>query len=191
MIFGNIMKINLFLLKIDKKELTNDKIYDILISEKMGGVGMEQKSFVHYVTKICVDVLFYGGILACCAVPWIVKWWVCRDAYHQLPAAAYPLTGILLASGLCAVYILFQLKKLFRTLLGGDPFVQANISCFRKMAVAAMLIAVIYAGKCIWSFTFPSAIVVVVFVIASLFCLTLKDVFKQAVFYKQEHDFTI
>lgn len=152
---------------------------------------MVPKSFVHYAAKILVDVLFYGGILACCAVPWLVKIWVGDYTFYQVPSAAWPLMGILLSSGVCAVYILFQLKKLFRTLLGGDPFVEANISCFRKMAVAAMLIAVIYAGKCVWSFTFPSAIVVVVFVIASLFCLTLKDVFKQAVYYKQEHDFTV
>lgn len=149
-----------------------------------------QKSMVHYIAKGMVDVLFYGGILACCCVPWLTKWWMGIAAFRQ-PSSSLPFALILISSGLCAVYILYQLKKLFRTLLGGNPFVSENIICFRKMAVAAMLIAIIYVVKCVFWFSIASAIVAVVFLVASLFCLTVKDVFKQAVYYKEEHDFTV
>jgi hypothetical protein len=29
------------------------------------------------------------------------------------------------------------------------------------------------------------------FAVGTLFCLTLKDIFKQAMFYKEEHDWTV
>jgi hypothetical protein len=34
-------------------------------------------------------------------------------------------------------------------------------------------------------------VIVIMFIIASLFCLTIKDLFKQAINYKNENDLTI
>jgi len=101
------------------------------------------------------------------------------------------LTLTLVSSGLCAVYILHQLRILLRSVIGGDPFVQANISCFRKCGVASFLIALVYAIRFAQIFTAASAIIFVTFAMLGLFSLTLKDVFKQAVFYKEENDWTV
>jgi hypothetical protein len=98
---------------------------------------------------------------------------------------------ILFISAITAVFILYKIRQMFRTLLGGNPFTEQNVSCFRQIAVACAIIAVVYIVKCIILFTISSFIIIVVFVIGSLFCLTLKDVFKQAVFYKEEHDWTV
>jgi hypothetical protein len=40
-------------------------------------------------------------------------------------------------------------------------------------------------------FSLMSSIIVVIFFLLGLFCLTLKDVFKQAVAYKEEADWTV
>jgi hypothetical protein len=51
--------------------------------------------------------------------------------------------------------------------------------------------AIIYLVKiCIW-LTIASSIIVIIFSLLGLFCLTLKDVFKQAVAYKEENDWTV
>ena len=98
---------------------------------------------------------------------------------------------VLVLAGLCAVYILFQLKAIFKTLLGGDPFVQQNVSCLRKCGVASFLIAIIFLVRLLFGWTLGSSIVVIIFVVLGLFSLTLKDVFKQAVAYKEENDWTV
>ena len=147
---------------------------------------MYRNSFVHYCTKIAVDIMFYGGIAACFLVPYFVAWWTGHRGY--IYNISNPFNIILFLSGACAVFIMWQLKKFFKTLLGGNPFIAANVSCLRKIAAACLLIAVIFIVKCVIFFTYLSVVVVMVFVVATLFCLTLKDVFKQAVWYKEEND---
>ncbi|MCL2838606.1 MAG: DUF2975 domain-containing protein [Oscillospiraceae bacterium] len=159
---------------------------------------MYKNSWVHYVTKIVVDIMFYGGILACLATPWIVvhlfgltEIYLAQGCVFAISSTFIHLTAIFFLSGVCGVYILWQFKKLFKTLLGGNPFVPANVNCFRKIAVASLIIAILFAIRCIIYFTFASAVVVVIFALATLFCLTLKDLFKQAVDHKQENDLTV
>jgi len=80
---------------------------------------------------------------------------------------------------------------MFKTLIGGNPFISANVICLRKCSVASFLMAIIYAFKISIWFTIASSIIVIIFAILGLFCLTLKDVFKQAVAYKEENDWTV
>ena len=150
---------------------------------------MYKNSFVHYLTKVLVDVMFYGGILCCVALPFVMP--VLTDFFGYDRTAVVPFTIILLLSGLCALYILWQLKAMFKTLLSGNPFVGANVSCLRKCSVASFLIAVIYVVKMIFWPTVTATVFVIIFSLLGLFCLTLKDVFKQAVAYKEENDWTV
>lgn len=54
-----------------------------------------------------------------------------------------------------------------------------------------MFITLIYFIKCFMVLTFATIIIVIVFAVGSLFCLTLKDIFKQAIYYKEENDWTV
>ena len=150
---------------------------------------MVKKSFVHYLTKYLVDFLFYSGIICTLTVPFLIKPAVEYYGYNSNLSVFFGV--ILFLSGLSAVYILWQLKVIFKTLLSGSPFIQRNVNALRKMAVASSIIAVIFIVKCITFFTIASGLIVIVFSLASLFCLTLKDVFKEAVYYKEETDLTI
>jgi len=140
-------------------------------------------------TKVLIDIMFFGGILICAAVPFIMPAIARFFGYSE--KAVLPLGAILLSSGLCALYIVWQLKAIFKTLLGGDPFVGANVSCLRKCSVASFLIAIIHLTKITFSFTVATMLIVIIFSLLGLFCLTLKDVFKQAVAYKEENDWTV
>jgi xanthine/uracil permease len=80
---------------------------------------------------------------------------------------------------------------MFKSLLGGNPFINKNVSCFRRMAVACAVISLLYIIKCFFLFTIATVIIVLVFVIGCLFCLTLKDIFKQAIALKEENDLTV
>ena len=150
---------------------------------------MEQNRLRHYITKILVDIMFYGGIAACIAMPFampMIMGFVGTSLDFRLEY-----TIILLCAGLCSVYIIFQLKRMFKTLVSGNPFVAQNVSCLRKCAVASALIAVIFLIRLLLWFTIAASVIVIIFALLSLFCLTIKDLFKQAVAYKEETDWTV
>jgi len=150
---------------------------------------MKQNQIRHYVTKLLVDIMFFGGIATCVILPFIVPRLL--GFVGVSPELRLHYTIILLSSGVCSVYIMFQLKRMFRTLLGGNPFVLQNVSCLRQCAVASAVIAFIYLIRLFMWFTIAAAIIVVIFTMLSLFSLTLKDLFKQAVAYKEETDWTV
>ena len=56
---------------------------------------------------------------------------------------------------------------------------------------AAAVVCVIFTIQAILAFTVGSLTIALIFAIACLFCLTLKDLFKQAINYKAENDLTI
>lgn len=149
---------------------------------------MYQKSITHYISKIVVDVLFYLSILCTAAVPFVAKPFFLWFVYET---HLVPFTACIALSGLCCVYILFHLKQMYRSLLVGNPFIDDNVSHLRKMAVACAVIALCYLVKCIFMFTVSTVIIVFIFIVGSLFCLTLKDLFKQAINYKTENELTI
>lgn len=150
---------------------------------------MYKNSVVHYIARAAVEIMFYGGILCLIAIPFLGGW--IQNYFGYSDAGTAIMLGSLLSSGLCVIYILFQLKRMFRTLLGGNPFVPGNVSCFRRMAVACALISVIFFVKGILMFTLTTLVIMLMFLVACLFCLTLKDIFKQAVSYKEENDLTV
>lgn len=150
---------------------------------------MYQNSKLHSFTKVLVDILFYVGIICVITVPIWAKG--LRDFLGKTDVWLFPAMIVLMVTGACAVFILFDLKRMFKTLVGGNPFVKNNVHYLRQMAVACALIALIYLGSCFWQFTFARLIIVIIFSIAALFCLTLKDLFKQAIAYKEENELTI
>ena len=150
---------------------------------------MYKNNFIPYLTKILIDAMFYGGILSCAILPFVIGYLVNFFDYTKIPVVL--LTVFLISTGICALYILWQLKSMFKTLLGGNPFTHKNVSCLGKCSAASLLIAIIYIIKVIFWPTAASSVIVIIFSLLGLFCLTLKDVFKQAVTYKEENDWTV
>lgn len=151
---------------------------------------MYKKSITHYISKITIDILFYISIICTLTVPFAGTYlfeWINYPDNDYLTT----FTVILFLSGLCCTYILFNLKQMFRSLLVGNPFVEKNVSHFRKMAVSCIITALIYVIKCITAFTPAALVIAVIFIVGTLFCLTLKDLFKQAINYKTENELTI
>ena len=150
---------------------------------------MYKTNFINKLTKIVVDIFFYLGIITCITVPFftpkIIKYLNLNENLIT------PTIITLLLSGMCAVYIIFQLKRTFKTLVAGNPFVIENTIYLKNMSIAAFIISAIYIVKLFYWFTFATVIIVLVFLVAGLFCLTLKDLFAQAVKFKEDNDLTI
>lgn len=147
---------------------------------------MYKKTFTHYVSKIIIDILFYMSIVCTAVSPFVTD-----IIFNWIGGYGTAFKCIVFLSGLACIYILFNLKQMYRTLLEGNPFVDKNISHFRKMAVTCFVVCVAYFVKCFFMFTYATAIISAIFAVGCLFCLTLKDLFKQAVNFKAENDLTI
>ncbi len=139
--------------------------------------------------KICVDVLLYAGI-ACLLGVWFLAKFIAKEHGYGDEAVTV-LVVILFTSGIAAVYILYILKKMMKTLMDGDPFVMENVKCFLKMACACAVIGVVYAVKCVLLFSWTTLLVVGAAVMGTLICMTVSGIFRQAVQYKQENDWTV
>ncbi|MBQ8002239.1 MAG: DUF2975 domain-containing protein [Clostridia bacterium] len=150
---------------------------------------MYKKSIVHHIAKWVIEIMFYAGIVCTVAVPFTIGNLIRYFSYSPQSEAVYRVT--LTLAGIFAVYILFNIKKMYKTLLDGSPFVDENVASFRRMALAAAIICVIFVVQAILAFTIGSVTIALIFAIACLFCLTLKDLFKQAINYKVENDLTI
>ena len=93
--------------------------------------------------------------------------------------------------GVSAEKLLWELRRIFATVLREDCFVQENVVSLRKMSNWSFFIALMSVVRSIVYMTIAMAVVVLVFAIAGLFSRVLSFVFEQAVAYKEENDFTV
>lgn len=145
--------------------------------------------FLNRATKLIIDIMFFCGIICTVLVPFAAKpigVFCGYDIHDSIIFAA-----MLFLSGAASVYILFNLRLMLKTLIGNNPFVIKNAECLRCIAAACLIITLIYLVKCILMFSWASVVIALVFMIGALFCLVLKDLFKQAVAYKEENDWTV
>ena len=140
-------------------------------------------------TKFLLDFMFFAGIAVTVSLPWSVKL-----VGRQLPYMVehYEETVIIyFVLGISALKLLWELRKIFRTVLAEDCFVRENVVSLRKMGSWSFFIALMAGVRSIVYMTIAMIVVIFVFLIAGLFSKVLSFVFEQAVAYKEETDFTI
>lgn len=140
-------------------------------------------------TKYLLDLMFYCGILVTATLPFTVRW-----IGEQLPFLIrhYEETVIIyFVLGISAEKLLWELRKIFKTVLAEDCFVKENVVSLQKMGNWSFFIALMAGVRSIVYMTIAMCVVIFVFLIAGLFSKVLSFVFEQAVEYKEETDWTI
>lgn len=140
-------------------------------------------------TKYLLDLMFYAGIIVIATLPLSIKFYGRYNKYFA--ENYYSLCVILFLSGVFAVLILQQLRKMFRSVLIDDCFIRENVVSLEKMSIYSFFIAVITACRLFIYLTPAVLIIILVFVIAGLFSKVLAQVFDRAITYKLENDLTI
>ena len=140
-------------------------------------------------TKLLLDIMFFAGIAVIVPLPVSVRIYGQINSYF---AQYYVQLIILFAvSGILAELILYELRRMFRTVLANDCFVEANVKSLNRMGTYSFLIALVTAGRMVLYLTPAVMIIILVFLIAGLFSKVLSQVFDRAVAYKLENDLTI
>ena len=140
-------------------------------------------------TKYLLDFMFYCGILVTATLPFTVRW-----IGEQLPYLIRHYEGtviIYFVLGIAAEKLLWELRKIFKTVLAEDCFVKENVVSLQKMGNWSFFIALMAGVRSIVYMTIAMCVVIFVFLIAGLFSKVLSFVFEQAVAYKEETDWTI
>ena len=140
-------------------------------------------------TKYLLDFMFYMGFVVIITLPLSIRLYGHYNSYFA--ENYYSLCVIFFLSGIFAVLILRELRKMFRSVLNDDCFIRENVISLDHMSIYSFFIAVITACRLFLYLTPAVLVVILVFVIAGLFSKVLARVFDKAVTYKLENDLTI
>ena len=149
----------------------------------------EKKKALTAATKYLLDFMFYAGILVTATLPFSVK--KIGEVMPRLIEHYEETVIIYFVLGVSACVLLRELRKIFRSVLAENCFVQENVVSLRKMGNWSFFIALMSVVRSIVYMTIAMAVVVLVFIIAGLFSKVLSYVFQQAVEYKEENDLTV
>lgn len=143
------------------------------------------------ITKGILDVMFILGIFIVVTLPISLKWYG-EIVDKQLISYLWHMVLVFAVCGVFALLIVWELRKMFRTVLNEDCFVESNVLSLKRMGTYSFIIAAVMFVRCFLFYpTLAALAMVVVFIIAGLFSKVLSEVFDKAVAYKLENDFTI
>lgn len=140
-------------------------------------------------TKMILDFMFYAGILVTLTLPFSIKLY--GKWNNRFVQFYYEQLAMFFVSGVFAILIIGELRKMFRTVLADDCFIVENVVSLQKMGTYSFMIALATTARACLYLTPANAVVFIVFIIAGLFSKVLARVFDKAVTYKQENDLTI
>lgn len=149
--------------------------------------------------KAILDICFFIGLVMEIAVPFGLKYavklvmrlWGETTEYAQiLDHYPYAVCSVMLV-GASALMILWELRKMMKTVIDDNCFVKQNVRSLERMGSFAFAITALKLIRCAVYFTPASVIIAGVFFFAGLFSKVLARVFDKAVSYKEENDLTI
>lgn len=140
-------------------------------------------------TKNMMVVMYYIGIVIIAGIPFIFYW---VGSYTKSFRDYYLLQCLLyMASGVMCLMIVYELRKMFITILDEDPFVEKNAESLKRMGKCSFVISFLSLVRIPLSPTPATVVILIVFAIAGLFSIVLCQVFEKAIQYKLENDLTI
>ena len=85
--------------------------------------------------------MFFAGIITTILVPFIIRFYGRYNSYFA--NNMWELSLIFILSGIFAVLIIYELRKMFKTVLNDDCFIMENVNSLRRMGTYSFFIAVI------------------------------------------------
>ncbi len=159
------------------------------MEQEKGADSMRQSRLISF-TKYFLDFMFFSGILVEVSLPFSLK--MLGEYYWKEMAEQYwPMLIIFGLSGICGLIIVYQLRKMMKTVVKRECFVDNNTKSLSTMGKVSFVITVLFIVKCILLPTPASFVIVLTFFIAGVFSHVLSLVFEEAVRFKEENDLTI
>ena len=141
-------------------------------------------------TKLILDIMFFTGIIVLLTLP---IWLRFAGTHYSKDIENHYLAMVIVfaVSGLNGLLIVNELRKMMKTVLEVNCFVEDNVKSLRRMARYSLVISIFFFIKVLLVPIPATLIIILVFFIAALFSVVLSCVFQEAVNYKDENDLTI
>ena len=141
-------------------------------------------------TKLILDIMFFTGIIVLLTLP---IWLRFAGTHYSKDIEIHYLAMLIVfaVSGLNGLLIVNELRKMMKTVLEVNCFVEDNVKSLRRMERYSLVISIFFFIKVLLVPTPATLIIILVFFIAALFSVVLSCVFQEAVNYKDENDLTI
>ena len=98
---------------------------------------------------------------------------------------------ILFCSDITVCFVLYELRRIFKSIINNNPFTQGNINSLFRMGIASFLLAVFFVFKILIINTVLTYIVILILIVAGCFSFVLSELFREALRVKIENDLTI
>ncbi|MCO7124740.1 DUF2975 domain-containing protein [Sporolactobacillus shoreicorticis] len=152
-------------------------------------VILDEKGLSGYVKRL-LDLIFIGGIAILLSLPWSVSWYMDQLSYGTNRNYWFLLI-FLYVTGIFALQIVYEVRRIFKTLNRHNPFMMDNVISLKRIAIDSFIISFCYMVKVVCFNSFFTIIIAMIFIIAGFFSIILAEVFRQAVVVKEENDLTV
>lgn len=141
------------------------------------------------ITKLLLDFMFYTGFIVTAGVTFVIRVYGNYNQYFK--EYWISLSVIFVISGILALLILSELRKVLKSVQEDDCFITENVTSLSKMGNYSFLIVIVTSFRIVTYLTPAVLVIILTFLIAGLFSKVLSQVFSAAVTYKLENDLTI
>ncbi len=150
---------------------------------------MNQEKLIKF-TNVLLGIMFYTGIVIVLCLPLLLKM---AGKYYSstITEKFWPMIFVYGVAGVCGIIIVKQLRKMIKTVMNKNCFVISNVDSLKLMGSMSFTICIIFIIKILFLPTPVTFVIILTFFIAGIFSKVLSFVFKEAIRYKEENDFTI
>ncbi|MEX1377898.1 MAG: DUF2975 domain-containing protein [Eubacteriales bacterium] len=151
------------------------------------------KSSLSFFMELILVIIMIANIAVLISLPWNIEYYLrmINIAPSAWIRAKNILMIILYPCGISSLMVAFELKKIFRTLVKKDPFVQNNVHSLKTIGFAMTTVTVFLFAKIFLMNSLMTMLGAFASILMAVFCFVLADVFQQAVYYKQDNELTI
>lgn len=146
-----------------------------------------KKSLIAQILSVLLKIIFITGIVGLFFVPKLYNLFSEINFANQTVGYQIAFYGCYILS----LFIIFELIRIFDTVYKGSPFKKEIEISLKVIAVLFMVISMIVITKTIFITTILSIAVSFISFIISLCFYVLSQIFKVAIEYKNEIDFTV
>lgn len=141
--------------------------------------------------KLLLDVFFIATIAFVLILPKIIP--ILTDLkFINIPTNQNNIfMFILFCSDITICFVLYELRKIFKSIINSDPFNQGNVNSLFRMGAASFLLAIFFVFKILIINTILTYIVILILIVGGCFSFVLSELFREALRVKIENDLTI
>lgn len=141
--------------------------------------------------KIILDLFFVATIGFLVFSPKFATLFLQVRFMKETNYAVTTISSIFIFSSLAVLFVLHELRRIFKSINSSTPFTEANVKSLFRMGVASFLLALFFIFKSFVLQSLLTYVVILILIIAGCFSWVLSEVFRDALRVKEENDLTI